>query len=399
MKFSFMRFVDEKIGMFLCSFLGKMVQLKNLLAPSNREIKPEDVKKILCQKYFGMGSILNAIPLIRALREQYPNAKIIFLTLESNREIIRECKIADEVLTISLDSLIPFIRQVGGKIFYLMYHKIDISIDLEFFSKFSMLMSFFTLARIRIGLHQKKIRPDGIITHTIYYNFYKHISEIYFAYASALGIKAKSEYFFSTLPSLRKSLEKNIYQKFDLKTDMPIVIININSSELCPFRCWPTDYFTELVELLIKNHPNYYYILIGGNSDREYVTEVYKRIGESEQLINAAGMTNIKELFALIEMSYLMITNDSGPMHIASLYSRNIASFFGPETPIVYGPLNDNALVFYADDMYCSPCLNVYDSKQSLYRETCVENRCLLKFTPKDVYLLIKRHFYEKDML
>lgn len=114
------------------------------------------------------------------------------------------------------------------------------------------------------------------------------------------------------------------------------------------------------------------------------------------QILNVAGKTDIGELFSLIEMSYLMITNDTGPLHIASLYGKNIAAFFGPETPVVYGPLNDNALVFYSNDLYCSPCLSVYDNKKTLYGNICVKNICLLEFKPIDVYNRIEKAFLQQ---
>jgi len=397
MKFSFMRYVDDHIGMPIGYLFGRIAQAKHFLLRPHRDLPPDKVKTIFCQKYFGMGSILCAIPLIRALRQHYPNAKIIFLTLELNRETVEVCRIADEVLTINLDFLGKFIIDVMGKIFYLMRKNVDISIDLEFFSKFSMILSFISGAKLRIGLHQKGIRPEGVMTNTIYYNYYKHISEIYFAYASALGIESKPEYFSSGLSSMKKAWGEGIALKLNLKAGIPIVIVNVNASDLFKFRCWPADYFVKLIQLLIQNYPDYYYVLIGGPSDIENVNEICQKVGKYEHLINASGRTNIRELFALIEMSYLMITNDSGPMHIASLYDRNIAAFFGPETPVVYGPLNKNTLIFYSEDIYCSPCLNVYDSKQSLYRETCVKNNCLLEFKPEEVYALTEKQFFSSN--
>ena len=340
-----------------------------------------------------MGTILHAIPLIRALKQHYPNAKIIFVTLESNREIVQLIQMADEVLTIRLDSLGIFIRGVLSNIMYLIRQRVDISIDLEFFSKFTMIVYFLCNAKIRVGLHQKRIRPEGIMTHNIYYNHYKHISDIYFAFTNAFGIERKQEYFTSYLPSLRNSQEKVLREKFGLKRDVQIVIINVNASELFKFRRWPSNYFIELIELLIQRHPDFYYILIGGRADCEYVNDIYQSIHRNDRLINCAGQTNIKELVALIEMAYLMISNDSGPMHIASLCSVNLVAFFGPETPVVYGPINGNALVFSPNGLYCSPCMSIYDSKKSLYAEECLKNECLTNVKPKEVFEMIENRF------
>lgn len=390
-----MRSIDEGMGTFLCVILGAFLKLKSMILPVRGEMDPKDVKKILCQKYFGLGSILNAIPLIKALRKKYPNAKIIFLTLETQRDVVELCRIADEVITVRLNSIGIFTKDVLSAIAYIAAQKIDISVDLEFFSKFTLIISFFTFARVRIGLHQKKIRPNGILTHSVFYNPYKHLSKIYFAYATALGIEYDREYFGSLLPTLKDRLEEKLIEKLDLKRDKKIVTVNVNTSDLFKFRSWPADYFVELIRLQLKRHPDYQYILVGAPGDYEHVNSIYNKIGRYTQLMNAAGKTSTSELFALIELSDLVITNDSGPMHIASFYGRNTVVFFGPESPIVYGPINKNALVFYAEDTHCSPCLSVYDSKKSLYGESCSENVCLRKIKPEEVFSRTEEVFFK----
>jgi len=396
MLLSRMRYIDDTVGMFICNVLGQIIRLKNIFLRRTRDIPYDKVRVIVCQKYFGMGSILHSIPLIRALRVRYPNARIIFLTLESQREVVELCGIADEVLTIRLDSFGVLIKDALTRIFYLLRQGVDISVDLEFFSKFTLLVSLLTMARIRIGLYKNKIRPEGVITHEIYYNPYKHISEIYFAYALSLGIMRRPEYFAAPLPSLKYTLSKPLFNKFALNHSSPLVIVNVNSSNLFKFRCWPADYFVRLLKLFINDYPNCHYILVGDDKDTDYVEAICRKVERPSQLINLAGKTSIRELFALIEIADLVITNDSGPLHIASLYQKNLVVFFGPETPLVYGPLNENSLVFYSSDLYCSPCLSVYDSKKALFGENCLINTCLVSIQPEDVYERIKQRFLKQ---
>lgn len=393
MKLSRMRVIDEGMGILICIILGAILKLKNIILPARGETDPENVKKILCQKYFGLGSILNSVPLLKALRKKYPNAKIIFLTLETQRDVVELCRMADEVITIRLNSIGIFTKDALKAIAYIAAQRIDISIDLEFFSKFTLIVSFFTFANIRIGLHQKRIRPDGILTHAIFYNPYKHLSKIYFSYAAALGIEYDPEYFSSLLPVPEEQLKNKLCEKLNLKRDKKIITVNVNTSDLFKFRSWPSDYFVELLKSLLRKYPDHQYILIGGKGDYEHVSLIYNKIGRTGHLINAAGETSIAELFALIEISDLVITNDSGPLHIASFYGRDIAAFFGPENPVVYGPINKNAVVFYSEDLYCSPCMSVYDSKKSLYGETCSGNLCLLGIKPGEVFERIEKVF------
>jgi ADP-heptose:LPS heptosyltransferase len=390
-----MRLIDDILGMFICRILGWIMMIKGFFLPSQTIVDPQKVKTILCQKYFGMGSVLNAASLIKGLRQHYPNARIIFMTLKSHSDVLRIGKMADEVLVIHVDSLGKFIKGVLANLVYIMRQRIDISIDLEFFAKYTMIVSLLSMAKIRLGLHQKRIRPEGIITHNIYYNHYKHISDIYFSFGTCLGIDRKPEYFTSLLPSLKDLHKETLEKNLGINQKRPIIVINVNAGELFRFRQWPADCFVELIQLLIDKYPNYYYVMIGNNSEYEYVEDIFKKIKFSDnQLINCAGRTSIEELLALIEMSYLMITNDSGPLHIAALYGIRIVAFFGPETPLVYGPQKDNTLTFYSKDLYCSPCLSVYDNKKSLYGEECIGQECLTSIKPDEVFKEIEYRFF-----
>lgn len=394
MTLTFIRRIDNSIGVLLCTFLGMLSLLKNFLIPSNKELEKKDVQTILCQKYFGMGSILLAIPLLKGLRENYPNAKIIFLTLEENKKVIELCSLADEVLVVRIDSLWVFTKDAIKNVAYLISKKIDVSIDLEFFAKFTMLVSFISMARIRVGFYLRNIRPKGMVTHKIPFNPYKHLMEIYFSFGTDLGIERKRMYFSSPLPTLKDLYGNILLEKFDLDVRDKFIIINVNSSHLFKFRCWPSYYFVELIQLLIDKYPEYCFIMIGSKNERNYVEGIYNKINhKNSKLINCAGQTSLEEFFALIEMSYLLITNDSGPMHIASLYGKNIVAFFGPETPIVYGPINKNSVVFYNKNMHCTPCLNVYDNKNIFCGRTCIQNDCLLEIKPKEVFKRIENVF------
>lgn len=389
-----MRIVDDTLGMFLCRVLGLLLQFKHMLIPLRRELERTRVERILIQKYFGMGSMLHAVPLIKTLRKNYPNARITFLTTGSYREVLALCDIADDVLLADFRSIPGFLRSCVHILAVLLTTRFDISVDLEFFTKFPMLISLVSRANIRVGLFQRKIRPEGILTHKVYYNFYRHISEIYLAYAARLGIEVNPEFSTSVLPSFQLELEGQLRARFQLDDTRKIIIVNVNAGALFTFRKWPAQNFVVLLKLLLDQHPDFSCLLVGVQSEYDYVDGIIRQVGSRQGgLVNCAGRTTLKELFALIEMAYLIITNDSGPLHIATLYGKNIAAFYGPETPVVYGPVNKNSVIFYPEHLYCSPCMCVYDSKQSLYAETCSKNVCLSTLSPQRVLETIEHHF------
>ena len=158
-----------------------------------------------------------------------------------------------------------------------------------------------------------------------------------------------------------------------------IVCVNINAGKLCHLRRWPQENYAELI-FSLHNRFEIQTILIGGRDDISYVDEFYKYLSNTIEIYNFCGKLSIKELIDLFSKSHLLITNDSGPLHIAHIIDLPTVSFFGPETPRLYGPIGPKHKVFY-DDTFCSPCINIYNSKKS----DCRDNICLKNINPQTV--------------
>ena len=97
--------------------------------------------------------------------------------------------------------------------------------------------------------------------------------------------------------------------------------------------------------------------------------------------LSAPPASSLSLLKALIARCSLMVTNDTGPRHIAAALGVPTVSLFGPETPALYGPVGDNHLVFYSGH-WCSPCLSVYNAKIAMCHG---ENECMRRITLDEV--------------
>jgi ADP-heptose:LPS heptosyltransferase len=109
---------------------------------------------------------------------------------------------------------------------------------------------------------------------------------------------------------------------------------------------------------------------------------------KSPDCINLAGYTkSVRHLLAVFHRASLLVTNDGGPGQFAALTPQLPAIiFFGPETPVLYKSLGDNAYCFYRQ-LPCSPCLTAYNHRSS----PCDgDNQCLKQITPEQV--LAKAH-------
>lgn len=138
-------------------------------------------------------------------------------------------------------------------------------------------------------------------------------------------------------------------------------------------KCWLPDRFRAVTEKLL-NHPNNYIVYFGDNAGASLVNEICKDM--PERVVNLAGKTNLRELLALIQQCKVLLTNDSGPMHIASALGTPLVALFGSTSDVQTGPYGDYAKVIHKR-VECSPC----------YLRTCpIDFRCMKRIEVDEVY-------------
>lgn len=385
MKISTMKFIDGSLGKAVCIFLNFFENIKGFFRKDKKIISP---KNILISKYFGIGSILHSLPMCNLIKKHYQEAKIIYLTFSGNKEFCEFVKIADEILVIRNDNFFNFIIDFFQILFLLRKRKIDIAIDLEFFSKFSTMIIYLIGAERRMGFFLRAIHRGKLLTDHIYFNQYKNIRRIFLAFAEAVGCDPNQ----AEKPEIKISEEtinslKNELVDLGLKKNEKIITVNINAGELSLARRWSKENFIELIKRIKNKHPLINIIFIGSKSEANYANEAYKQVSYLKRIFNLAGQLDFPQLFALLKISNLLITNDSGPLHIADFLGTKTVSFFGPETPILYGPQDGNHIIFYKN-LYCSPCMNVYNVKTASCNDK--NNKCLRSITVDEVWSKIK---------
>ncbi len=170
-----------------------------------------------------------------------------------------------------------------------------------------------------------------------------------------------------------------------LKRDFPQVtgkelVLLYPGGGLLPIRAWPlSHYCTIAAKLLAKG----YAVGIIGMREDAPLAEAISSFCQSPHCIDLTGYTRtIMELITLFHFASLLITNDGGPGHFASLTSISTLIFFGPETPDLYGPLGEKAVSLHVP-LPCSPCVTAYNHRKS----PCDGNNvCLKGIGPEDVF-------------
>jgi ADP-heptose:LPS heptosyltransferase len=150
-----------------------------------------------------------------------------------------------------------------------------------------------------------------------------------------------------------------------------LIVVNPNAGkELSPhLKRWPVELFADLSQQLLVQYPESVLIYTGVSDERVYVRSIIDRVRSEyspvcHRMFDAAGHLSLGELVALFAQSFVFITIDSGPMHLASLVHAPSVCLFGAESFRLYGPLNPRAVVV-AKDLYCIPMFTVYDGKKN----------------------------------
>ena len=140
-------------------------------------------------------------------------------------------------------------------------------------------------------------------------------------------------------------------------------------------KCWLPDRFRSVTEKLLLD-PRVVVLYFGDPAGAPLVHEICQGLGP--RVINLAGKTSLRELLALIQLCNVFLTNDSGPMHIASALGTPLVALFGSTNDIRTGPYRGGTVIH--KHVECSPC----------YYRTCpIDFRCMKKIEADEVYQAI----------
>jgi heptosyltransferase-2 len=168
-----------------------------------------------------------------------------------------------------------------------------------------------------------------------------------------------------------KEQRQQALAKFDLKLDKPVAVF-CPGAEYGPAKRWPAHYYAELAQLLRAQ--GYAVWLVGSPKDAQ-VAETIIALG-NEPCRNLCGKTDLADAIALLSCADLVVSNDSGLMHIAAALNRPMAAIFGSSSPQFTPPLSDQAQILKLD-LPCSPC----------FKRECPLGHfnCMIKIPPKEV--------------
>jgi ADP-heptose:LPS heptosyltransferase len=394
------RFLDYWLGVPACALLT----LVRRLMPERRA----QPRQILFLKFIEQGATVLAQGAISRATAAVGRDHLFFCVFESNRAIldVLDTVPSRNIISIRDRHLATFAIDFLRAIWTVRTRRIDAVIDMEFFSRASAIFTFLSGAPTRVGLHrftgELPYRGD-LMTHRVQYLPHLHIAMLYavlveaafhdpgeqpmlkaplpsaLARAAADGVAGPPQ-FVPTAAELR-----GMRERLQAPQASPIVVLNPNASDLLPLRKWQTSRFVTLATRVHASYPNALIVITGAESERAAAEAVCREIN-APRTISLAGQTTLRELLTLYTLADVLVTNDSGPGHFASLTPVHAIVMFGPETPRLFGPIDHptgaRSTTVIWKELACSPCVSVFNHRLS----PCRNNVCMQSITVDEVF-------------
>jgi len=359
MNLSLAKAVDKYVGVTICYALAAMRSLREFVAPREDLV---ETHSILVVKFWGLGNIVLLLPVLRLLRERHPDARITFVTLRRNSELVDACPHVDRRIYVNDRNVLTLAWTLAAAVLRAGRAKPDLAIDFEQFARSSAILAVLARAKQIVGLATPGQGRAVLYHKRVRYDDRQHMGQTYLDLARAAGV-AERLYRPEPTPIGEGNREEARAVLAGRAGDGPLVLMHPGSGDNFQGRRWPSESFAELADRLVKKE-RATIVFSGGRGESALVAEIMGKMSDPSRAIDASGKVSILGLAALIERCALVVTNDTAPVHVASSLSVPVFAFYGPNTPRLYGPLSRGSHAFFRA-LPCSPCLTNMNYKTS----------------------------------
>lgn len=317
-------------------------------------------KRILIVEVNWLGDVLFSTPFIRAVRNNFTSAYIACMVVPRVKEILQGNPYISEIITYDEKNL----KKYDFDTAFLLHRSFTRTL-MTYLAGIPNRIGYYTFKRALLLTQRPK--PQDLLS--------LHRAEFYLGLVKSIGLKTDDkgcDFFVS-----RQDLDWAAAQTLGCKT----IIFNPGGNWL-PKR-WPKENFIELGKMILSGFSNAVKIIITGSADDlELARQINKAL--DEEAIVLCGKATLKQSAALFKKSDLVISGDSGPLHIAVAVGAKAIGLFGPTSPKITGPYKaDEEKVIVLDrGIGCKvPC---YDDK-------CADYGCMAAITAQEVFEAVQR--------
>ncbi|GCE13482.1 lipopolysaccharide heptosyltransferase II [Tengunoibacter tsumagoiensis] len=385
----------------MMSLLGACLRLKRIGKPHPALTPPSfHPRRILVLRMDLIGDLVLSLTVVRLLKRTYPEAEIDLLAVPASAKVIAGDP--DLATIIGYDPNIwrrpqALFKRTNWQQLSTLRRQLlqrDYDLAVSVFGPWAALLSLVSGARRRLGFAQESY--PGLMTDPVPGHHWQPGSQFHEVdyclqlcqAAGAQPVPADRIPLLHVLSGTRLEIQELLLQA-GVASDRPLIACHVSSNNGQSKR-WPIPYWAKLIDkLIVEEKVNV--ILTGAPADQPLIEAIIKRT--HQKVFNFAGKTSLVQLAALLQRADLMITGDSGPMHIAAAVNTPLIAIHGPTDPALSGPVNPTAVILRSD-IWCSPC---YTAKGGPADCRFFTTQCMKNITPAQVLSVAHEQLTSSD--
>ncbi len=377
----------------LMSIIGGVMQLGRA-RKHNPALTPTTFhpKRILVIRVDLIGDLVMSLTIVRLLKRTYPDAEIDLLAVPSSAKVVAYDPDLAEIIPYDPNiwrrpkALLQLHNWRDAVALRQCLHARHYDLAISVFGPWAAILAILSGARRRLGFGQEGY--PGFLTDSVagrHWDPLDHKHEVDYclelAQAAGATIEQDDRIPHLTVNSQARQQVEQLLQMEGIQSHSPLIACHVSSNNGYAKR-WPVPYWATLIDKLIREN-SATVVLTGAPEDLPLVAEVIRCTHEHP--LNMAGKTSLAQLAALLQRADLLITGDSGPMHIAAAVATPLIAIHGPTDPALSGPVSPSATVLRSD-IWCSPCYNAKGPANCRFHTT----QCMKDITPSQVFAVVQ---------
>lgn len=318
------------------------------VALSSRCVVTADVHRILLIKPSSLGDIVHAMPVVAALKARWPTARLTWLVKRQWAELAERIEGVDRVWPLD-GSIAGWLRSVPA----LRSERWDLVVDLQGLLR-SALIGWLSGGPVRVGFANGREGSPWLYTERVTVpTADMHAVDRYLLVATAAGAPFHREpQFRFKIQEQDQTAVQDLLRSRGIGKDQSWIAMHVSAR--WETKRWPLESFAAVADRLTKEGLGP--IVVMGSVNERHEVEHLKALAKSS-LVDVAGAVPLGCLPAFLSEAAAMVTNDSGPMHIAAAVGTPVVALFGPTSPIRTGPYGNRHSVL-THEVPCRPCFS-----------------------------------------
>ncbi|MBI5048548.1 MAG: glycosyltransferase family 9 protein [Deltaproteobacteria bacterium] len=374
-----MRFLDRYAGIPVICFLS-LVKQANKANP----FRGSASNGVLVIKIGTIGDTLLLAPVLKAIKNAYPKASLTVIGSKNNYEILSRYSFIDNLKILEVSKVIKepsyffrFMKDVNSRNY-------DVIMDFESWPRLSAIVAFFVGTGRKIGFKTKAQFKHTVFDAVVPHDSSRHEIENYISLSDAIGVSVSDYKIEFPILDAEKTFVEDWFKNENIKSDNLILFHPWSSGYKGHLKEWGAENFARLAGLLAKDG---YIIGITGTKYNQLAAENIVKTSP-ENVISFCGKFTLGQTAYLITKSRLLITVNTGIMHLGAALNHPMIALHGPAGVVRWGPVGSSNVCNIQSELPCAPCLNLgFDYK-------CKQGGCMdeikVKAVLKKVHEILK---------